>query len=182
MTAKKTGILRRTKGSKIAIGTMPASPLGSLWAAVSEHGLVAFDFQVSREEFIRQIERLGFKNISEDQAQVADVLRQVSEYLAGERRSFDLPIDWSILTPFQEQALKATFAIPYGQTSTYADIARQLGKPGAARAVGRAEATNPMPLIIPCHRVVGSDGGLHGYGAGNGLETKDWLLKFEKRS
>jgi methylated-DNA-[protein]-cysteine S-methyltransferase len=182
MIAKKREQSGRAREARIAVGTTSSSPLGSLWAAVSERGLVAFDIQVSREEFLQQLDRLGFTDVSEDQAQVADVLRQVSEYLAGDRQTFDLPIDWSILTPFQQQALKATFAIPYGQTSTYADIARLLGKPGAARAVGRAEATNPMPVVIPCHRVVGSDGGLHGYGAGNGLETKDWLLKLEKRT
>jgi methylated-DNA-[protein]-cysteine S-methyltransferase len=73
-------------------------------------------------------------------------------------------------------------AIPYGHVTTYGDLARQLGVPRAARAVGRAQATNPMPLVIPCHRVIGSDGGLHGYGAGDGLQTKAWLLHLEGAS
>ncbi len=90
-------------------------------------------------------------------------------------------IDWSVLTPFQQKVLQATLAIPYGQTRTYAEIAQQVGKPRAARAVGRAEATNPMPVVIPCHRVIGSDGKLHGYGAGEGLPTKAWLLELEGR-
>jgi O-6-methylguanine DNA methyltransferase len=75
--------------------------------------------------------------------------------------------------------LRATYEIPYGETRTYKQIAEVIGAPGAARAVGRAEATNPMPVVLPCHRVLGSDGKLHGYGAGAGLETKTWLLKLE---
>ncbi|MGE5248996.1 MAG: methylated-DNA--[protein]-cysteine S-methyltransferase, partial [Bacteroidota bacterium] len=76
-------------------------------------------------------------------------------------------------------ALQLVFAIPYGKTSTYQHIAAELGRPHASRAVGRANATNPMPLVIPCHRVIGTDGKLHGYGGGNGLTTKAWLLQME---
>ena len=112
---------------------------------------------------------------------LAKSLAQMVEYLDGARRDFDLQIDWSVLTPFQQSVLQATFAIPYGQTRTYAQIAQQVGNPRAARAVGRAEATNPMPVVIPCHRVVGTDGKLHGYGAGDGLKTKAWLLEMEGR-
>jgi methylated-DNA-[protein]-cysteine S-methyltransferase len=106
---------------------------------------------------------------------------QIREYLAGERREFELDIDLSAMTAFQEAALRLTLAIPYGRVSTYSEIARQMGKPLAARAVGRAEATSPMPLVIPCHRVLGTDGGLHGYGAPGGVKTKAWLLELESR-
>jgi methylated-DNA-[protein]-cysteine S-methyltransferase len=101
------------------------------------------------------------------------------EYLKGKRRDFTFAIDWSTLKPFQLKTLKAVYAIPYGETQTYADIAIQIGHPNAYRAVGRANATNPMPLVIPCHRVIGKDGKLHGYGGGDGLPTKEWLLKME---
>jgi methylated-DNA-[protein]-cysteine S-methyltransferase len=84
-----------------------------------------------------------------------------------------------LLRPFQREVLQITFEIPYGETRTYSDIAHQMGRERAARAVGRAEATNPMPLVVPCHRVIGSDGKLHGYGGGEGLKTKEWLLKME---
>ena len=84
------------------------------------------------------------------------------------------------VTPFQVEALQATYNIAFGQVATYKEIAHQIGKPRAARGVGRAEATNPMPLVIPCHRVIGSDGGLHGYGGRGGLRTKAWLLRLEE--
>jgi methylated-DNA-[protein]-cysteine S-methyltransferase len=128
---------------------------------------------------MRVVQRLGFDQISPDSERTAQALEQIDEYLTGKRKSFDLPIDWSVLTSFQAQALRATFEIPYGEVRTYGEIALDLGKPRAARAVGRAEATNPMPLVLPCHRVIGADGKLHGYGTGNGLETKAWLLKLE---
>ena len=83
------------------------------------------------------------------------------------------------MTSFQLQVLHLTYHIPYGQTSTYKDIAIQVGKPNAARAVGRVEATNPIPLVIPCHRVLGSDGSLHGYGGPGGIKLKAWLLQLE---
>jgi len=83
------------------------------------------------------------------------------------------------MTPFQRAALARVCAVPYGRTSTYGTIADELGQPGAVRAVGRANATNPLPIIIPCHRILGADGKLHGYGARGGLETKAWLLRLE---
>jgi len=84
-----------------------------------------------------------------------------------------LKIDWSILSSdFQRDALRAVFSIPYGETRTYADIAALIGHPQAFRAMGRANATNPMPLVIPCHRVIGTDGKLHGYGGKGGLKPR----------
>ena len=114
-----------------------------------------------------------------DPEKVALALQELDEYLRGERKAFSIPIDWSVLRPFQREVLRITFAIPYGQTRTYGDIAEELGNKNKARAVGRAQATNPMPLVIPCHRVIGSDDKLHGYGGGEGLPTKEWLLQME---
>ena len=99
--------------------------------------------------------------------------------MRGRRNAFTIPIDWSLFRPFQREALQAVFRIPYGETATYRDIAIEIGRPYASRAVGRANATNPMPLVIPCHRVIGRDGKLHGYGGGEGLKTKEWLLRLE---
>ncbi|HEX9618238.1 MAG TPA: methylated-DNA--[protein]-cysteine S-methyltransferase [Anaerolineales bacterium] len=161
------------------IGVLEGSPLGNVWVAVSERGLAAVEIEVQPEALLENLRRMGFGPPIRDDSRTAQAVREIGEYLAGQRTGFDFPIDWSVLTAFQERALKATFAIPYGQVRTYGEIASQIGKPRAARAVGRAEATNPMPLVIPCHRVVGSDGGLHGYGAGQGLDTKAWLLRLE---
>jgi len=111
-----------------------------------------------------------------NEARISKAARQIKEYLTKKRKVFQLDIDWSLLRPFQQKVLKITCSIPYGETRTYSEIAHRLGNHRAARAVGRAQATNPMPLVIPCHRVIGVDGKLHGYGAGKGLATKEWLL------
>jgi methylated-DNA-[protein]-cysteine S-methyltransferase len=168
---------------KIAwIGVLDSSPLGPVWVAVSDVGLVAVEVDTSQEVIEVAARRLGFGEVIQEKGRTAEAVAQIGEYLAGTRTVFDLPIDWSVLRTFQQKALQATCAIPYGESRTYGEIARILGKPRAARAVGRAEATNPMPLVIPCHRVIGADGRLHGYGAGRGLETKAWLLNLEKAS
>jgi methylated-DNA-[protein]-cysteine S-methyltransferase len=167
------------KKGTIYIGELTYTPLGSIWVAISERGLVALDIAVDRVAFIEGLESCGYHQIVEDSARTAGAIQQVRHYLQGYRQTFDIPIDWEVLTPFQELVLKATYAIPYGQVATYGEIAHLVGKPRAARAVSRAEATNPIPLVIPCHRVIGVDGGLHGYGAGEGLKTKAWLLQLE---
>ncbi|MDD2922960.1 MAG: methylated-DNA--[protein]-cysteine S-methyltransferase, partial [Anaerolineales bacterium] len=118
-------------------------------------------------------------DIEINQTKIEPYAKEIFEYLDGARKKFFFAIDWSALNPFQLKTLKAVYAIPYGQTRTYAEIAAQIGHPNAYRAVGRANATNPMPLVIPCHRVIGADGKLHGYGGGDGLPTKEWLLKME---
>lgn len=160
-------------------GNLQVSPIGPIWVAVSDDGLVAVEVSANQDALNDELTHLGFNQVVIDQAKTATALEEIREYLDGERETFEMPIDWSVLTPFQERALQATYEIPYGSVKTYGEIAQLLGNPRAARAVGRAEATNPMPLVIPCHRVIGSDGGLHGYGAGEGLATKAWLLELE---
>jgi methylated-DNA-[protein]-cysteine S-methyltransferase len=164
------------------------TPIGKIGVAASNHGLVAVEFVEDEGELFHILsQRYGWKmdNVHSTRETgfeneiVQNACKQIEEYLAGEREGFDVPIDWSIMTPFQVDALQATYNIAFGQVATYQQIAQQIGRPRAARAVGRAEATNPMPLVIPCHRVVGTDGGLHGYGGRGGLKTKAWLLKLE---
>jgi len=165
---------------KIYLGNTGDTPLGKLWLAVSEVGLVAVEFDDMDQNGFTDYVEMHFKRpTTYSPKHTAEAGRQLREYLKGKRHVFTFPIDWSVLTPFQKSALLATFAIPYGETRTYQELARQIGHPRAARAVGRAEATNPMPLVIPCHRVLGTDGKLHGYGGGEGLPTKEWLLKLE---
>lgn len=163
----------------VFIDKMDPTPIGSLWAAVTARGLVAIAIGADEDGFVASLKRRGFEGISRDPQRLAPALAQLSEYLAGERRTFDLPIDWGSLSPYQGEVLRRVCAIPYGRVSTYGEIARGMGQPGASRAVGRANATNPMPLVIPCHRVLGADGALRGYGAPGGVETKAWLLRLE---
>jgi O-6-methylguanine DNA methyltransferase len=155
------------------------SPLGTLWAAVSANGLWAVEFGVDEAAFLRAIRRRGPATPVKDSARAREALGQVSAYLNGLRRDFTLAIDWHGMTGFQRRVREAVIAIPYGQTATYGDIAAEVGEPEAARAVGRVNATNPIPLVIPCHRVIGSDGKLVGYGGMGGIATKARLLKME---
>ena len=106
----------------------------------------------------------------------AEARRQLTEYFAGERKEFDLPLQLSG-TEFQLLVLEELKKIPYGQTTSYGDIAKRIGKPTAMRAVGAANGRNPIPIIIPCHRVIGADGDLTGFGGG--LDTKSELLRLE---
>lgn len=168
-----------SKKNHLYIGKLHNSPLGGLWVAVTDDGLAAVEWERGEMDFGVYLTRRFKRPVQFEPGQVVPALRQLDEYLRGARKTFTLSIDWALLRPFQRAALKITYAIPYGQTRTYGDIARELGNPRAARAVGRAQATNPMPLVIPCHRVIGSDGKLHGYGGGEGLPTKEWLLKLE---
>ncbi|HLO27772.1 MAG TPA: methylated-DNA--[protein]-cysteine S-methyltransferase [Anaerolineales bacterium] len=162
----------------IYIGELDGTPVGDLFLAASELGLVAVEWVDSRQQFDAYLSRLK-RSIQPDPKKIKPYLKELAEYLAGKRQAFTIPIDWTLLRPFQREALQAVFRVPYGETRTYSDIALEINRPNAYRAVGRANATNPMPLVIPCHRLIGTDGKLHGYGGGEGLKTKEWLLKME---
>jgi len=164
---------------KIYLGELNHTPLGDLRVAVSDAGLVAVEWADAQLELDAYLLRLNGR-VETNQKKVNPYVRELSEYIKGRRREFTFAIDWKTLKPFQLKSLKAVYAIPYGEIRTYADIAAEIGHPRAFRAVGRANATNPMPLVIPCHRVIGTDGKLHGYGGGDGLPTKEWLLKMER--
>ncbi|MEW6401600.1 MAG: methylated-DNA--[protein]-cysteine S-methyltransferase [Chloroflexota bacterium] len=167
-----------TDNSIIYLGELNHTALGDLRIAASDIGLVAVEWADSQPHFDAYLRRLK-RPIKWDASKIRPYARELKEYLKGKRREFTFPIDWALLRPFQRLAMQAVFAIPYGETRTYRDIAIQIGREHAYRAVGRANATNPMPLVIPCHRVIGTDGKLHGYGGGEGLPTKEWLLKME---
>lgn len=170
----------------VAVGHLDGTPLGTIWAAASETGIVAISLWDDGERFAADVLRLTGElpqpwDAADSPASrlVATALAQLDEYLRGERRMFDVPLDWSTVKPFQRAALEQVCTVGYGQTDTYLGIANRLGRPGAVRAVGQANANNPLPIIIPCHRILGTDGKLHGYGARGGLETKAWLLRLE---
>ncbi len=141
--------------------------LGTIWVAVNENGLVGVSIG-------KQLDgKLDLKK-------TAPFTKQIAEYLSGKRTDFDLPIDWRSLTDFQQKVLRQVAKIPRGKTAAYKDIAKAIGKPKASRAIGRANATNPMPLVIPCHRIISASGSLTGYSAGDGVATKKWLLDIEQ--
>jgi len=166
----------------ITMGKLDDTPVGSIWVAASDAGVVAASLWDGNERFAAEVARLTGATPDAAAApgpHVAAALAQLAAYLRGELRAFSVPLDWSTMKPFQQAALERVCAVAYGQTSTYGAIANELGRPGAMRAVGRANATNPIPILIPCHRILGADGKLHGYGARGGLETKAWLLRLE---
>lgn len=159
------------------------SPVGPLFLAASRCGLVAleFDRRLPGQQTIRrkpggggaQAKALRWEH---SQAQLQPYLRELEEYFAGQRRQFEFRLDLRG-TEFQLACWKALLAIPYGETRTYADIARAVGRPRGFRAVGLANNRNPVAIVVPCHRVIASDGTLCGYGGG--LDTKRKLLELE---
>ena len=162
----------------IYVGELNGTPLGDFRLAASDLGLVAIEWADAQPEFDSYLARLK-RPIQPNQKKIAPYAKELREYLSGKRTAFTIPIDWTLFTPFQREALQAVFRVPYGETRTYLDIAIEIDRPHAYRAMGRANATNPMPIVIPCHRIIGTDGKLHGYGGGEGLPTKEWLLKLE---
>ena len=155
-----------------------SSDLGKLWLCATERGLcgVAFGDEVPPSE----IERLARYGIAAPEAGDLPLLRaaqtQLAGYFAGRRTAFDLPLDLRG-TDFQRAVWEALCEFPYGETCSYGDVAAEIGRPRAARPVGQAVGANPIGVIVPCHRVIGSDGQLTGYGGG--LDLKRALLRLE---
>lgn len=145
------------------------TPIGVLGVAATERGLWRVEFNARR---IRPA-----RGSAEAQTHLAEAVKQLREYFAGRRKKFDVPLDLQGTT-HQLRLWRALCTIPYGETITYGELARRVGLPlTAARAAGRACATNPAPVVVPCHRVIGGDGKLHGFGGG--LPLKEALLKLE---
>jgi len=169
---------KTSASNPIYIGELNGTTLGDFRLAASDLGLVTIEWANAQLEFDSYLTHLK-RSTEPNQKKIAPYARELREYLNGKRSAFTIPIDWTLFTQFQREALQAVFRIPYGETRTYLDIAKEIDRPHAYRAVGAANAMNPMPLVIPCHRVLGTDGKLHGYGGGEGLKTKEWLLKME---
>lgn len=146
------------------------SPLGGLRLVAEELGLRTVWFIRGRTQ------EAPDQEWKEDAAFFADVIRQLRAYFAGELREFEIPLLMEG-TEFQKRVWKALQTIPYGETISYGQLAKQIGDPKAVRAVGAANGQNPIPIIVPCHRVIGSDGSLTGFGGG--LENKKKLLELE---
>lgn len=155
------------------------TPIGPVFAAATEAGLVRVSFLRSEASFVAELRRQLKAQAVKSPEKLAGIMAQLRDYLKGKRRAFDVPVDLRLATPFQRRVLQAALGIPRGQTATYADIARRIGQPGAARAVGQALGRNPVPIVVPCHRVLASDGSLRGYSGGGGVRTKARLLALE---
>ena len=155
-----------------------ASPLGTLGLRASAHGLTGLYMEEHRHG-PGPAERAGW---TRDDAPFAQVRVQLEEYFAGSRTVFDLPLDHDAIggSAFQRRVWAALLEIPYGETTTYGELARRIGQPAAVRAVGLANGRNPVSLVVPCHRVIGASGKLTGYGGG--MERKGVLLALESRS
>jgi methylated-DNA-[protein]-cysteine S-methyltransferase len=154
------------------------SPFGTLQAAVTRRGLVRLAFpEEPLDEFLERLSRRLSPLIVAAPAALDPVRRELDEYFSGRRRAFDLALDWALITPFARRVLRKTAAIPYGGHLSYAEVAAEAGSPRGARAAGNALGSNPIPIVIPCHRVLHSGGGLGGYGGG--LDRKRFLLELE---
>jgi len=177
--AKLRQALNRARGRTVYYDVVSHSRVGELYVAVSERGLIALDFGLDEQRFVDRVQRRTKATPVRSRERCAEAMRQVREYLDGQRTQFDLPLDMTPLTDFQRQVLSAALKIPRGKWLTYGDVAKAIGRPQASRAVGQALGHNPVPIVIPCHRVLGSDGSLHGYSGGGGVQTKAWLLRLE---
>jgi len=154
------------------------SPFGSLLAASTERGLVRLAFPEENVDAV--LERLATRLspcIVEAPSAPQPVLRELDEYFSGRRREFDMDLDWSLIGPFGQRVLQVTSEIPYGGVLSYSEVAAEAGSPRGSRAAGNALGSNPIPIVIPCHRVLRTGGNLGGYGGG--LDRKRWLLELE---
>jgi len=154
------------------------SPLGPLMVAQTAAGVceIGFGKHETEQEFLYHLRTRGFRPVPNQNA-ITTVARQLSEYFEGERNRFEVPLDVSGVSPFTRSVLTATSAVPFGGLSTYRGIADKIGQPSATRAVGNALGRNPLPVVIPCHRIVRSDSSLGGYTGGPGI--KERLLALE---
>jgi methylated-DNA-[protein]-cysteine S-methyltransferase len=162
----------------VAYGGMD-SPLGSLFVATTERGLVRLAFGADEGEgnLLAQLAAAVSARVLESPARTEALRRELDEYFAGRRRRFEMAIDWRLAGGFNRAVLRAAARIRYGETASYAEVARRAGSARAYRAAGNALHRNPVPIVVPCHRVLHSGGGLGGYGGG--LEAKEFLLRLE---
>lgn len=153
------------------------SELGPLLAAVTDQGLVRISYDPEPDRELERLARVAGPRVLRAPRALDETRRELDEYLAGRRRTFDLELDLRGQAPFAISVLGELAKVPYGRTATYGELATRAGNPRAARAVGMVMNRNPVPIVLPCHRIVGSSGSLVGYGGG--LERKEKLLRLE---
>lgn len=161
---------------ELTFGELRETPLGVMSFVSSDSGIQQVNFCPLK--VLKQALKIGETQPSLNGLQtLGTFLEELNEFLNGLRKTFTVTIDWSKITGFQRDVLEFTVCIPYGEIFTYGEVAKQLGRPGGARAVGNALRSNPLPICIPCHRIVGSKGELRGYQGG--IEAKEYLLRME---
>jgi methylated-DNA-[protein]-cysteine S-methyltransferase len=154
-----------------------STPIGRVFVAATPAGLVRVSFRQSETAFLADLRRqLGVEPVRSE-TRTGDVIHQLHSYFAGERRHFDVRVDLRHVSPFQRRVLEAAAGVPAGQVVSYGEIARRIGQPRGGRAVGQALGRNPVPIVIPCHRVVAAGGRIGGYTGG--LTIKRKLLRLE---
>jgi methylated-DNA-[protein]-cysteine S-methyltransferase len=157
------------------------SPLGPLALAATERGLIRLAYlapgSTTEADVAKELAATVSPRVLEERGRLDPVRRELEEYFTGRRRLFDLPIDWRLVRGFGREVLDVTARIEYGETASYTEVARRAGSPRAYRAAGNALNRNPVPIVVPCHRVLQSGGALGGYGGG--LDAKRFLLELE---
>ena len=153
------------------------TPVGPLLVAATRRGVARIFFDAEPEQHLERLARTFGSRVLRSAPTVAPARRQLDEYFDGRRSAFELDVDLRVDAPFARQVLEELARVPFGQTTTYGALAAKVGAPRAARAVGTVMNRNPIPIVLPCHRVVGSTGSLTGYGGG--LHVKEHLLRLE---
>ncbi|HUA73840.1 MAG TPA: methylated-DNA--[protein]-cysteine S-methyltransferase [Solirubrobacteraceae bacterium] len=170
----------RIAGQRLADVSYAAvdSPFGELLLAATKRGLVRLAFpEEDHDEVLERLSERVSPRIVAAPGQLEEMRRELDEYFAGRRRRFELPLDWSLVGPFGRRVLGAASRIPFGEVSTYTQVAAKAGNPAASRATGNALGANPIPIVVPCHRVLRIGGALGGYAGG--LDRKRYLLELE---
>jgi methylated-DNA-[protein]-cysteine S-methyltransferase len=155
------------------------SPVGDLLVAVTPRGLIriAYNAEEYGDDVLDELARRVSPRVVEAPAALDPVRRELDEYFAGQRTSFDVPVDWRLHDGFSRRVLRATARIPFGNVLTYGEVAAKAGSPRGSRAAGNALGSNRIPIVVPCHRVVRSGGKLGGYAGG--VKRKEYLLELE---
>jgi methylated-DNA-[protein]-cysteine S-methyltransferase len=153
------------------------SPIGPLLVAASDRGLASISFDAKPEHQLERLARIAGPRVLRSRASIDPARRELDQYFEGRRRAFDLSVDLRALPAFTIDVLRELARVPYGETTTYGELATRVGRPTAARAVGTVMNRNRIPIVLPCHRVVGATGDLVGYAGG--LDTKRKLLRLE---
>lgn len=178
-----TDLDRRFRHAAVALGLLDLgydvvdTPVGNVLVAASYRGLAAISFDPEPGEQLDRLARIAGPRVLRSPSTVDDARRELDEYFLGRRRVFDLPLDLRVLPPFTVSVLRELARVPYGETTTYGTLAARVGRPRAARAVGTVMNRNRIPIVLPCHRVVGATGDLVGYAGG--LDRKLRLLELE---